>query len=181
MFIILRLLFTNTPLAPPLCWRALWAFFFSFFLAAGVSSLGPIGFPQLWDTGLVVLQHVGSWLHDQKLNPHPLHWKVNSNYWTTREVPVFSPQHTPFFFFFSHSLSLKVTSKSYFVFLENNLKIKSCFPQSSPLSRLSSPHFNYEDLIFYHPLFLFQSSTFLIYFLFNLPQLLVLLYYYCVV
>ena len=89
-----------------------------------------------------------------------------------------APQHTPFFF--PHSLSLKVISKSYFVFLENNLKIKSCFPQSSPLSRLSSPHFNYEDLIFYHPLFLFQSSTFLIYFLFNLPQLLVLLYYYCV-
>ena len=39
-------------------------------------------------SGFVASWHVGSQLPDQGSNPHPLHWKVKSNHWTTREVPI---------------------------------------------------------------------------------------------
>ena len=33
---------------------------------------------ELWLTNLVFLQQVGSQFSDQGVNPHPLHWKVDS-------------------------------------------------------------------------------------------------------
>ena len=36
---------------------------------------------------LATLQHVGSQLPNQGLNPCPLDWKLRVNHWTTREVP----------------------------------------------------------------------------------------------
>ena len=38
--------------------------------------------------GFLSGRHVGSQLPRQGSNPHPLHWKVKPNHWTTREVPV---------------------------------------------------------------------------------------------
>lgn len=104
-------------------------FFFLFWLLMGLH-WGLQAFP-IVGHGLVVLQYVGSQLHDQKSNPHPLHWKVNSNHCTNQEVPVSSPS-TPFFF--SPFLQFRLPASHTLVFLENNLKIKSCFPQSSILS-----------------------------------------------
>ena len=39
-------------------------------------------------SGFVASRHVGSQGPDQGSNPHPLHWQVKSNHWTTREVPI---------------------------------------------------------------------------------------------
>ena len=46
-------------------------------VACGLSSCG-LRAQQLQCVGLVALWHVGSQFPDQRLNPHPLHWKVDS-------------------------------------------------------------------------------------------------------
>ena len=40
--------------------------------------------------GFLSVRHVGSWLPDQGLNLHLLHWKASLNQWTLREVPSLS-------------------------------------------------------------------------------------------
>ena len=57
-----------------------------FMAARGLLSSCSTRAQQLWRVGLVALQHVGSQFPDQGSNPRPLHWKVDSYSWTTREV-----------------------------------------------------------------------------------------------